>query len=231
MDVKGLLNQFLSSGPASALAEQGKQILTKARQSSTENKSGNSQLADLGKGAAAGSAITMLLSSKKGRKLGGKVLAVGGTIGLGAIAYKAYQSWQKDKEGRNVAPVKTESYFLTHTVADDDTVILQAMIAAAKADGHIDNEEKAKIQEAVQALGADSELEGFVQSELNKPLDPADIARVAKTPEVRAQVYLASLLVADEQNFMEKAYLQELARQLDLEPLLVKELEAQVSDA
>ncbi|WP_263322339.1 tellurite resistance TerB family protein [Endozoicomonas sp. Mp262] len=41
----------------------------------------------MGKGAIGGSAITMLLSSKKGRRIGGKVLAVGGTIGLGAIAY------------------------------------------------------------------------------------------------------------------------------------------------
>ncbi len=103
------------------------------------------------------------------------------------------------------------------------------MIAAAKADGHVDNEEKTKIQEAVQALGAGNELESFVQNELNKPLDPTEVARVATTPEVKSQVYLASVLVADEQNFMEKAYLQELARQLDLDSLLVKELEAQVS--
>ncbi len=229
MNIKGLLNQFLNSGSASGLAKQGKELLAKASQSSTSDKSGSSKLADMGKGAIGGSALTMLLSSKKGRKIGGKVLAVGGTIGLGAIAYKAYQSWQQNKDSSN-APAQTESTFLSHTVADDDTIILQAMIAAAKADGHIDNEEKAKIQEAVQALGAGNELENFVQNELNKPLDPVEIARAATTPEVRSQVYLASVLVADEQNFMEKAYLQELARQLDLEPSLVKELEAQVSD-
>ena len=43
-----------------------------------------------------------------------------------------------------------------------------------------------------------------------------------------AEMYLASLLVADEQSFMERAYLDELARQLKLEPSLRAELEAQV---
>jgi uncharacterized membrane protein YebE (DUF533 family) len=44
-----------------------------------------------------------------------------------------------------------------------------------------------------------------------------------------AEMYLASLLVVDEQNYMEKAYLTELARQLELDPSLVSELQTQVA--
>ena len=44
-------------------------------------------------------------------------------------------------------------------------------------------------------------------------------------------IFLASLLVVDEENFMEKAYLQELARQMQLEPALQTALRQQVQQA
>lgn len=233
MDVKTLLNQFLSSGSVSTLAEQGKQLLTEAGKASSKNTT----MADIGKGALGGSALTLLLSSKKGRKIGKKMLAVGGTIGLGTLAYKAYQDWQQNKTDSHppaqtttpAQPAQIENKTQDYLQNTNDTVILQAMIAAAKADGHIDDEEKDKIQKAVQSLGASDQLEQFVQAELNKPLDPADIAAAAKTTEVKTQVYLASLLIVDEQNFMEKAYLQELARQLELAPSLVQSLQEQAN--
>jgi uncharacterized membrane protein YebE (DUF533 family) len=46
-----------------------------------------------------------------------------------------------------------------------------------------------------------------------------------------AEMYLASLLTVDEQNFMEKTYLQELARQLKLDPALQEQLALQVKQA
>ncbi|MNF19287.1 hypothetical protein D3C80_2239630 [compost metagenome] len=43
-----------------------------------------------------------------------------------------------------------------------------------------------------------------------------------------AEMYLASVLMVDEEHFMERAYLEELARQLRLDPGLKLELERQV---
>jgi uncharacterized membrane protein YebE (DUF533 family) len=43
-----------------------------------------------------------------------------------------------------------------------------------------------------------------------------------------AEMYIASVLMVDEEHFMERAYLEELARQLKLDPALKSELEAQV---
>lgn len=43
-----------------------------------------------------------------------------------------------------------------------------------------------------------------------------------------AEMYLASVMLVDEEHFMERAYLDELARQLRLEPSLKAELEKQV---
>ncbi|KAJ28707.1 hypothetical protein M004_11620, partial [Pseudomonas aeruginosa M10] len=67
--------------------------------------------------------------------------------------------------------------------------------------------------------------------EKKKPLDPAEIARAASTPEIAAEMYLASLLMVDEESFMERSYLEELARQLRLEPSFKLELENQARQA
>ena len=71
-------------------------------------------------------------------------------------------------------------------------------------------------------------MQSWLHAELNKPLDPADVARAASTPEMAAEMYIASVMLVDEENFMEKTYLDELARQLKLEPGLKVELEKQV---
>ncbi|MCY1396910.1 hypothetical protein D9M71_118950 [compost metagenome] len=77
----------------------------------------------------------------------------------------------------------------------------------------------------------DQELQHWLHAELNKPLDPADIARAATTPEMAAEMYIASVMLVDEEHFMERAYLDELARQLKLEPGLKIELERQARQA
>ncbi|KAG1081254.1 hypothetical protein G6F40_015569 [Rhizopus arrhizus] len=53
-----------------------------------------------------------------------------------------------------------------------------------------------------------------LETELSRPLDPAAGAQSAKTPDMAAEMYLASLLVVDEESYMERAYLDELARPL-----------------
>lgn len=106
--------------------------------------------------------------------------------------------------------------------------ILKALVAAAKADGHIDSRERELIEGEFSKLNNDPQLQQWLQAELNKPLDPAEVARAASTPEMAAEMYLASVLLVDEEHFMERAYLDELARQLKLDPTLKGELEAQV---
>ncbi|MNH26538.1 Inner membrane protein YebE [compost metagenome] len=104
-------------------------------------------------------------------------------------------------------------------------------MAAAKADGHVDERERALIEGEFTRLDSDQELQHWLHAELNKPLDPSDVARAARSPEIAAEMYIASVMMVDEENFMEKAYLDELARQLKLEPGLKAELEKQVRQA
>ena len=221
MDLKSLLNQALKSD----LLKQGSDALSK-QTSNIKSSSSSSQLKTLGAGAIGGGLIGMLMGSKKSKKMAKKVgtgaLKVGGAAALGALAYKVYNDWQSKQDAQGV----------NETFDPDDNkhakLILKAMIGAAKADGHVDEEEMARIEQALTEMGADDHVRQLVHQELHKPLDPAEIAHLATSPQQASEIYLASLIVADEQNFMEKAYLQELAKQLNLSPEVTYQLEAQL---
>ena len=221
MDLKSLLNQALKSD----LIKQGADALGK-QPSNIKSSSNSSQLKTLGAGAIGGGLIGMLMGSKKSKKMAKKMgsgaLKIGGAAALGALAYKVYNDWQSKQDAQGV----------NETFDPDDNkhakLILKAMIGAAKADGHVDEEEMARIEQALTEMGADDRVRQLVHQELHKPLDPAEIARLATSPQQASEIYLASLIVADEQNFMEKAYLQELAKQLNLAPEVTHQLEAQL---
>lgn len=148
------------------------------------------------------------------------------------MAYKAYGNWQAQQAQQGGAqPVEPQTLdrLPAPQVEQHSRAILKALVAAAKADGHVDARERALIEEEMAKLsGNDLQLQRWLEQELNRPLDPAAVAAAATTPEMAAEVYLASVLMVDEEHFMERAYLDELARQLQLAPELKSALEAQV---
>lgn len=186
-----------------------------------------------GKGALVGGALGLLLGNRKARKMGGKVAVYGGLAALGVMAYKAYGEYQKQKSGVSAASVPPPPpVALPPPDAESHSqVILKALIAAAKADGHVDDRERELIEGEFRRIDADPQTQQWLHAELQKPLDPAEIARAATTPALASEMYLASLLAADEQNFMERAYLDELARQLKIDDALKARLEQQLRDA
>ncbi len=188
--------------------------------------------ADFGKGALTGGALAMLLGSRKARKVGGKLALYGGVAAVGMLAYKAYGDWKKQQGGMSAtASPQTVDALPPPDAESHSQAILRALIAASKADGHIDAREREVIEGEFVRVGADTELRHWLTAELEKPLDPAEVARAATSPEIAAEMYLASLLAADEQSFMERAYLDELARQLKLDDGLKAKLEEQVASA
>ncbi|ARC91527.1 hypothetical protein B6A42_04495 [Vibrio coralliilyticus] len=216
MDLKGLLNQALNSD----LVRQGPQKV--------QQQSGSNTLKSLGAGAVGGGLVNLLMGSKKSKKLGKKVgknaLKIGGAAALGALAYTVYNNWQGKQNTTSV-----QEGFNAHDTIHNE-LIIKAMIAAAKADGHVDAEEMQRIEYTLKEAGADTGLQTMLHNELNKPLDPSEIARLAQSPQQASEIYLASLIVVDEQNFMEKAYLQELAKQLQLAPEVTFQLEQQLQN-
>lgn len=225
MNTKGLLDQ---------LFRQGSELLSAktTAQSATAGGGLGGFLSGKGGAALGGGALGLLLGSKSGRKMGGKILTYGGLAALGVVAYKAYSNWQQ-QQGSAVSQAQPQTLDRIPAPQAEQHChgVLRAIIGAAKADGHIDDRERELIDNEVARLTSDGVLIQWFDAELKKPLDPADIASSATTPEMAAEMYLASILVADEQSFMEKAYLTELAQQLKLAPALKAELEQQAKQA
>jgi len=222
MSAQSLLDQILQSG-ASALGG--------VRQAATGP--------DMGKyatGAAVGGVLGLLLGSRSGRRMGGKALKYGSVAALGALAWKVYQdqqAQQRPQTGNLAASAAATSPVFAALPAPQleahSRAMLKAMIAAAKSDGHMDERERDLVEAGIARLEPDPAIRSWIDIELRRPLDPADVAATAAGPEMAAEIYLASVMVVDDTTTMERAYLDELARQLKLEPGLKAELEARTA--
>ncbi len=103
----------------------------------------------------------------------------------------------------------------TSAQEDQARLFLRAMIAAAKADGHIDAQEKQKILGELGEVSADDVA--FVQSELAAPLDVDALIRDVPNG-MEQQVYLMSLMGIDLDNAAEARHLDALAKGMGLSP-------------
>lgn len=192
----------------------------------------------LASGALAGGLASILMGSmgsKHSRNMGGSAVKLGGMALVAGLAYKAYQGWQAKQAGQPLPPAaqqpeilpppKDTPFMPTGREANDRAqLILTAMIAAAKADGHIDQAEQDRIFERLDTQELDAEAKAYVMDQLRSPLDIDGIARQAQSPEVAMEVYAASLLAIDPDHPAEKAYLQMLAARLGLDGELVREI-------
>lgn len=218
MNLQGFLDQMLKSGQGQGAASPGKAP-------SSGGGLGGMLNADFGKGALAGGALGLLLGKNKGTR---KLATYGGLAALGVMAYKAYGDYKQQGAQAQGAEPQTVDRLPPPQAAIHSEAILRALVAAAKADGHIDAREREVIEGEFTRLNQDAQLQQWLHAELEKPLDPAEVARSATTPEIASEMYLASLMATDEQNFMERAYLDELARQMRIDDALKQRLEQEL---
>lgn len=235
LDAKRLLDQFLGSETGRRLGEKlgGSIDPSQLRNAADRFGLGGSSVG----GAALASGLAgLLLGSKKGRKLGGSALRIGGMALIGALAYKAFRAWQDGQPASGSAPPALEAPpantpFSPAAEADQQSLgrnLLRAMIAAAKADGHIDASEQARVFAELDKAELDADDKAFVMDELRAPLDIDAVAKAARTPEEAAEIYTASLLAIDVDNAAERGYLALLAARLGLDDKLVEHLHATV---
>lgn len=138
-----------------------------------------------------GGAMGMLVGSKRGRKLGGKALKYGAIAGVGVLAWKAWQSSQNKSSGsepQDAGEGERVEVLDGEYQERRSLELLQAMIMAARADGHIDEQEQAMITEQIDALGADDEMHRWVEQQLNAPLDAKALAREADSPQAAREM-------------------------------------------
>jgi uncharacterized membrane protein YebE (DUF533 family) len=199
MDTKGFIEQILNAG--SELAKQGQAIAQNKLDIPAEGTEREATLSGMGKGAAIAGVLALLLGTKAGRGVTGAGFKLGTLGALGGLAYKTYQNWQSQQSGQTISQAGAPIENLTAPQAEQRSLsLLKAMIAAAKADGHIDAAEGAKIEDLMTKLDLESATAKLIKEELSKPLDPKDIAASADTPEAAAEIYLTSLLVIGEVN-------------------------------
>jgi uncharacterized membrane protein YebE (DUF533 family) len=148
---------------------------------------------------------------------------------IGMMAFQAYQAWQRQQPA--AAPqqnLRTVDMLAGPEVEDHSHAILRALIAAAKADGRIDDQEKQLISTEIGRHTDDPQLQQWLNDEVARPLDAADVAQAAANdPAMASEMYLASAMLVDDQQDAERTYLDELAAALNLDPQLQVHLEQQ----
>lgn len=196
------------------------QVLTTAKDAATngliKGNSKNDQIAKIGGGAAALGLISMIF----GRKGGTGLAKLGSLAALGSLAYQAYQKYQA--QNSNASELTQNNFEQVDTNAASK-VILQAMIAAAAADGAITADERLAI---IAQVGEDAEVLAWLEQELNNPATVEDIARqVGNDQALATQVYLAARAVCKDLERKEIVFLANLAEALGLPDALVEQLE------
>ena len=207
-DAKKLLDQLVGSGAAGGFA-----------------------------GGLAGGALGSMLAGKKGKKLAGNALKLGGLALVGGLAYKAWQSYRQGggaASGGGIEVPPAGGAFLPDASDAQATgslslLLARAMIAAAKADGQIDTQESQAILNQINSLDLPAEDKAFLFEEYGRPLDIQGLAGAVDSPEHAAEVYAASVLMVDPPSAPEQVYLDSLGRALGLETGLVQEIQATVA--
>ena len=223
MDIQAFTDSLLKS--AEELAKKGQTLAEQKLQIPESGPEREKLLESLGQGAAVGGVLAALLGTRIGRKLTGTSLKLGSLAALGTVAYQAYQNWQ----GKSGSPGTPVNELTGPAAATRSLALLKATIAAAKADGHIDEAERSRIEAQLGKLSLDRDGMEFLKAELAKPLSAKEVAASADSPAAAAEIYLISLAVIDKKNEQEHAYLQSLASELKLSEDLVKSLESSVS--
>lgn len=103
-------------------------------------------------------------------------------------------------------------------------VLIQAMIAAAKADGEVDADESRRILGKLEEAGASVDERAWVMAELTKPLDVEALVAQVREPTLAVQVYAASLLAIDIDTEAERHYLSDLQERLRIEQATVSQI-------
>lgn len=150
---------------------------------------------------------------------------------LGMMAFQAYQAWQRSQatQQQSTPPqaMRTVDMLAGPEVEAHSHAILRALIAAAKADGRIDEAEQHMISTEIGKHTDDPDLQQWLDDEVAKPLDANDVAQSATDQGIAAEMYLTSVMLVDDQQQAERNYLDELAAALGIDPDLQVHLEQQ----
>ncbi|WMU71162.1 tellurite resistance TerB family protein [Enterobacter bugandensis] len=164
---------------------------------------------------ALGGLAGLLVANKSSRKLLAKYGTGALLAGGGAIAGTVL--WNKYKD-RVRAAHRDEPHYGEHTSPLDlrtERLIL-ALVFAAKSDGHIDDNERAAIEQQLREAGVEEQGRTLVAQAIEQPLDPQRLALSVKNEEEALELYFLSCAAIDIDHFMERSYLNALGDALKI---------------
>ena len=171
---------------------------------------------------------------RKGSLLGGMSTGAKAQIGMGllGVAIAAYEHYsQKGQTSPAPSPQPTPAptpQNLPQAPPKDAILRIQAMVAAAAADGVIDDEERALMLRRATEAGFNEETKRFLESELANPKSLAVIVASSR-PELATDIYAASCAAITPDTDAERTYLATLGRRLNLSEEAQAEVQRQLN--
>lgn len=222
MDISNLLDQVLKAGKETA--QKGQIMAEQKLGIPAEGNQRDSMLSGMKTGAAAAGVLALLLGTRAGRKVTGVGLKVGSLAALGGLAYQMYNRWQAETTPNATAGVNSPSLLPAPEQKPvlSSELILKAMVAAAKADGQVDEQELATIRNKMTELHLDQDVNDMLMNELVRPLGAKEVAALAKGDKQAAlELYIVSSLLLDKSQEAERVYLNDLQTALGLPDTVV----------
>lgn len=135
--------------------------------------------------------------------MGGLMSALGGGMAGGA------------EQTSSMIDAMTGTTVATDTMEENAKLMIRAMIQAARADGEIDADERARILDQLGDL--DAEERAFIEAEMDAKVDPFALA-ADTSQQMAAQVYATAIMTVRVDKPAEADYLNTLADALQLSP-------------
>jgi uncharacterized membrane protein YebE (DUF533 family) len=189
----------------------------------------------LGAGAALGGLGTLILGTGAGRSLAGSAVKLGSLALIGGLAYKAYQNYQQGRplltggqpQQQALLAAPEGSGFESDAVTNESAALLvRAMIAAAAADGRIDETEQQKILRGLNQAGLADAAEQFLAREIKNPATVDELANAVSSPAEGVQVYTAARIAVEPDTNEEHEFLAALAERLGIDADLAAHIDA-----
>jgi uncharacterized membrane protein YebE (DUF533 family) len=236
MDMQSFLDELIKTGRE--YAEKGQKMAEEKLNISEDADTREATLDGMKKGAIAAGVLAILLGTQSGRKLTGSALKIGSLAAVGGIAWKTWQNWQEQQskkaaEATEVAEAAMAELPKTLSVdklegraaEERSQILVKAMIAAAKSDGKMSDDETDTINQQINKLGLGDNIESVLKAGVVTPLSAKSVAKMADDKEIAAEIYIVSMLVTNIENEKEKKYMDSLAGALELPAEVVQELE------
>lgn len=182
------------------------------------------------------------LGGMAGKALGSK----GGLAllaGIGMAAYEQYRQRQNQGSHRGYAPPPPHPSYGngyqppfqrpwqgSSPMPPDADLLLTAMVAAAKADGVLDAEERARLENYLYESGADRQDWAHLDRLMRQPVDLDSLVARVRDPVTAAEVYGAAFLAIDVDTPAERAFLSMLAARLGLDDWTVRDIESRLME-